>query len=149
MILLGGSKGRGLRVADILGIVTGVNERPREKSQRRIHGVRSGSPLGCPKGHRRSHGPQRGTPPWPSQAVQLQREWIFPPPRELWYVASRRWEGQEEAGETGRSPSGCFLLGKTFHDARELWFSILSNPILPKRAKGFSSFFPKSFQCLF
>lgn len=23
-----------------------------------------------------------------------------PPPRELWYVASRRWEGQEEAGET-------------------------------------------------
>lgn len=71
------------------------------------------------------------------------------PPRGLWYVASRRWEGQEEAGETGRSPSGCFLLGKTFHDARELWFSILSNPILPKRAKGFSSFFSKSFQCLF
>lgn len=78
MILLGGSKARGLRVADILGIVTGVNERPREKSQRRIHGVRSGSPLGCPKGHREVAWPAKGDPPWPSQAVQLQREWVFP-----------------------------------------------------------------------
>lgn len=92
---------------------------------------------------------RKGGPPLGHHRQCSYRENGFSPPRGLWYVASRRWEGQEEAGETGRSPSGCFLLGKTFHDARELWFSILSNPILPKRAKGFSSFFSKSFQCLF
>lgn len=99
MILLGGSKARGLRVADILGIVTGVNERPREKSQRRIHGVRSGSPLGCPKGHREVAWPAKGDPPLAITGSAATERMGFPP-RGLWYVASRRWEGQEEAGET-------------------------------------------------
>lgn len=42
---------------------------------------------------------RKGGPPLAIRGSAATERMGFPP-RGLWYVASRRWEGQEEAGET-------------------------------------------------